>query len=172
VVAQVSAPQDAEIAKLNNELNKTYVFYGKRGRVAKERQVLQDAEAGKLAPAVLSQRAASKSSALYNNAMWDLVDAIEQKKVKLKDVKEEDLPAELKDMSLDERQAYVAKKAAQRKAIQKKIQELAQARKAYVAEQRKKEAGAEKPGAPTLEKAIVDAVRDQAAKKDFKFDPE
>ena len=168
-VVHITAPQDAEIAKLNTALNGTYVYYGRKGKEAKERQVAQDEAAADLAAPVLVQRAAAKSSALYNNAMWDLVDAIEQKKVKLEDLKDEDLPAELRKLKPAERKAYLAKMAKQRSDIRAKIQALAKARKLHVAAEMKKRAAAD-GAADRLDDAIVKSVREQAKKKDFKFE--
>ncbi len=168
-VVHITAPQDAEIAKLNTQLNATYVYYGRRGKEAKDRQVAQDEAAAKLAAPVLVQRAAAKSSALYSNDMWDLVDALEKKKVKLEDLKDEDLPAELRKLKPEERKAYIAKMAKQRAEIRAKIQKLADARKRYVAAEMKKRANAD-GGANRLDDAIVDSVRKQAQKKDFKFE--
>jgi hypothetical protein len=74
-VARVNAPQDAELARLSLELNKTYVAYGKEGRVAAQRQVAQDSNAGTVSASSVATRAKAKASAAYNNSGWDLVDA-------------------------------------------------------------------------------------------------
>ena len=70
-VAQVDAPMDQEIARLNEALNATYVGYGSEGGRAKERQVAQDKNASGMSPASLATRAASKSSGFYDNSGWD-----------------------------------------------------------------------------------------------------
>ena len=62
-VAHVAAPQDGEIVKLSEELNKTYVRYGTHARLAAENQVAQDKNASAAAPAASVQRAVTKSSA-------------------------------------------------------------------------------------------------------------
>lgn len=169
---QISAPQDKEIAELNAKLNTTYIAYGAFGQKGAERQLKQDAESSKLAGAVLSQRAASKVSGYYSNARWDLVDALEQKKVKLEDLKDADLPENMRKMSMDERRAYVDKQAKQRVAIRAKIQKLADARKTYVAAEMKKlaEADGAAAAAESLDQAIVKTVREQAGAKNFKFE--
>ena len=108
-----------------------------------------------------------KASGLYRNADWDLVDGLKEGVVKkLEDVKEEDLPDELKKLKPAERQAYVDKKAADRKSLQEKIKELSQAREKHVETELKKvRAG----GANTLDRAIIEGVRKQAATKEFEF---
>ena len=47
--------------------------------------------------AVAVKRAVSKSSRLYNNAKWDLVDAIETEEVVIEDLDSESLPDTLKE---------------------------------------------------------------------------
>jgi hypothetical protein len=69
----------------------------------------------------------------------------------------------MKKMSKAEREAYVKAHAKKRLEIQAKIKALGGERKKYIADKRK--AGA---GKDTLGKAITEAVREQAARKNFK----
>ncbi len=159
-VAHVEAPQDAEIAKLNEELNHTYVWYGRNAEMKRQNQAAQDANAfreEKSGAAV--QRAAAKASANYYQADADLVDAAKEKSFDLAKVKEEELPAEMKSLKPEERQAYVEGKAKQRADIQKKILDLTKQRETYVAEKMKAE------GKKTLDTAVAEAIREQAGKK-------
>ena len=71
-----------------------------------------------------------------------------------------DLPEEMKKMTVEERQAYLAKKTAERAEIQKKVLTLNKEREAYVASQRKESAKND-----TLDTAMVKALRTQAEKK-------
>lgn len=164
-VAQVNAPQDAEIVKLSEKLNTTYVRYGKGSDAAFANQAAQDMNAAQAAPAAAATRAVTKSSSrLYCNSDWDLVDAIEQKKVKLEDVKKEDLSPELAKMTLEELKAHVEKQTAERKATQEKIVSLNKEREAYVAAELKKKGEGE-----SLDTAMVKAIRSQAQKQQFVF---
>ena len=166
-VVHIEAPQDAEIAKLSAELNKTYIAYGTEGRVAYERQARQDMNAMSLAPAsgAVVQRAVAKSSVNYNNAGWDLVDAAKDKDFKLSEVKAENLPAEMQKMSESERKEFVEEKARERSELQAKIQTLNAEREKYVTEQRKQQSATN-----TLDAVVITAVREQAGKRSFKFE--
>ncbi|HEX2746733.1 MAG TPA: vWA domain-containing protein [Verrucomicrobiales bacterium] len=167
-VAQVSAPQDTEIVKLSEKLNKTYVRYGKSAGYAAENQIAQDNNAKAAAPAAGVARALTKSCArIYDNSGWDLVDALDQKKVKLEEVKKEELPAELAKLSAEELKAHVEKQAAGRKAIQEKIQSLNKDREAYIATELKK-----KGEGQSLDVAMIKAIRSQAQKQQFSFPEE
>ena len=166
-VVTIEAPQDKEIAKLSVELNKTYIAYGAGGRVASDRQAAQDVNAMSLAPAsgAVVQRAVAKSSANYNNANWDLVDAAKSKDFKLETVKSDALPAEMQKLSEPERKEFVEKKSKERSALQAKIQKLNTEREKYVASQMKSQSATN-----TLDVVVTTAVREQAAKRQFKFE--
>lgn len=168
VIPDIAAPQDEELVKLNEELNKTYIAYGNADmrKKAQERQVAQDQNAAQANLAANASRIAFKGTGLYNNARWDLCDALSQKLVKLEDLKEEDLPEELQKMKPEERKTYIENMVAKRNEVQAKIKEVSTARGAYIAEERKKLAASTDN---TLDKAVIDAVRVQAAELDFEF---
>ena len=183
-VASIAAPQDKGLAQLSDALSKTYIPYGEEEQRKKfsQRQGQQDANAAKAAAGAAASRAGFKASTLYRNPAWDLVDALEEDKVKLEDLKDGMLPEGMREMSLEERKVYVAKVAAERKQIQEKIRKLGEVRTTYLAVQHEKlrvaaAAAAEAaPGevpaapAPSVGEAILDAVREQAAEKNFKLD--
>jgi hypothetical protein len=162
-VAHIAAPQDDEIARLGVELNKTYLGYGRSGDSAKKRQEAQDTNAGASIGSATT-RAVSKASRLYDNSGWDLVDGTKQGKVKVEEMKEEELPAELRGKSATERKALVDAKAKEREALQARIQKLDQERRKYVADKQKAQAA---EGADTLDQAILKSVRTQAEAQSF-----
>lgn len=162
----IAAPQDTEIAELGIKLNDTYVAYGHIGNMARERQSAQDRNAGSASKEAAVQRAVTKSSVNYMNTAWDLVDALAANKIKLEELKAKDLPENMQKMTAKERKAYIETQAKQRTEIQKKIQQLNEQRKKYVAEEMKKR---QKQG-NTLGSAIIQAIRQQAKKKSFTFD--
>jgi hypothetical protein len=167
-VVAIPAPQDTEIARLGVELNKTYIPYGKMGREGLARQAAQDANAATASPAALVTRSVSKgSSTVYCNDAWDLVDAIKNGKCKLDDVKDEDLPENLRKLDKAGRQAQVDDAGKQREAIQKRILDLNKAREAFLVAERKKQA---EEGKETLDSAILKAVRAQAARANIRFE--
>ena len=80
-------------------------------------------------------------------------------------MKVEDLPEEMKKMTVDERKAFIAKKKTERIACQTKIQELTKERASFV-EAKLKEQGED---GDTLDKVVVQTVREQAEAKGYKF---
>jgi hypothetical protein len=166
-VPHIAAPQDKQIAELGEEMNKTYIPYGKSGRASAARQKKQDANAESAAPGAMTQRAVYKSSGNYDNAGWDLVDA-EKNGVKMEEVKAEELPENMRKMSVKERKAYVETQSKKRAEIQKKIQKLNEERKKYVAD--KQAELAKSNDKDTLDQAMIKSAREQAKRKNFKFE--
>lgn len=163
-VMVVAAPQDADIERLGNELNATYIGYGAHGGEYKERQVAQDSNAVAAEQGASVQRAMSKASAAYSNSSWDLVDGLANGSVDLE--KNDGLPEEMKKMSVADRKAFVEQAAGKRKEIQARIHALSMEREKFVAGEMKKQ-GAE--GGDTLDRAMIKTVRAQAETRGYAF---
>lgn len=161
----VATPYDDEIAKLNDRLNNTYVYYGTQGRTKKEVQVAQDSNAKSYGQSNSAERAISKSSHAYDNTVWDLVDASKNDAKAIEKAKDEELPAEMKGMTTAERKTYVAQKSEERARIQKEIQTLAVKRQNYIAENTKSTDESQ-----MLDAAMIKAIRQQAKTKNFSWD--
>jgi hypothetical protein len=162
-VVQIAAPQDAEITKLNGELNKTYVAYGRFGQEGAANQAVQDANAAKAGAGVFSSRLYTKGNAQYRNDRWDLVDAVNNGTAKLEELKAEDLPEEMKNLNLEEQKKFVAAKQQERNALQEKLNHLVKERADYVAAETKKQAQNDK----TLGAAVAPMVWEQAERIGF-----
>ncbi|MCE2956887.1 MAG: vWA domain-containing protein [Bacteroidota bacterium] len=128
----IATPYDDKIAECNDRLNRTYIYYGSQGQSKKEMQSVQDSNAGRYGQANEVERAISKSSHAYKNSSWDLVDAAKDDEEIIYEAEEASLPKEMKGMNAQQRKAYVAKKAAERRAIQNEIQELSKKRQEYI----------------------------------------
>ena len=161
----IAAPQDDEIARLSGEMNRTYIAYGKDGAGGKARQEEQDLNAAGVSGEVMAQRAAAKAAPQYSNSAWDLVDARKAGAVKLEELPEAELPAEMKKLPAAERDGYVAAMQKKREALQERIARLHRERERYVKDKLKGQAAAD-----TLDAAIIKALRGQAAGKKFSFD--
>lgn len=160
----INTPYDDQLNQLSQELNKTYIAYGAEGEVAQERQMVQDSKAKKMSASAGAARAQAKSSALYRNSRWDLVDA--DKEGKLEDISADELPSEMQQMSPAERKKYVAGKAKERKEIQDKINTLSKKRNDYIKQEIAKQ-GKKKDGA--FDDALRGALRKQAKRKNINF---
>ena len=168
-VAQITAPQDDEIRRLSEEMNRTYVAYGRSGGAGLARQKKQDAAAASLGGSVAAERAVAKAvaAAPAASADWDLVSAQASGRGDVAAMEAEDLPDDMRDMTKAERKAHVDKLAKERADLQAKIEKLAGERRDYVA---KKEAEQAAEGQATLGGAMIKAVRAQAESAGFEFD--
>ena len=168
-VVQIDAPQDVEIARLNEQLNDTYIPYGPAGEQGKGRQITQDRNAAAYGQANVAQRVAAKASKQYDNAAWDLVDAVRESAVDLEKIVTTDLPEAMQNMTAEQRQQYVREKTEQRQTIQQQIADLNEQRKTYIAQEMKKRGDSNHS---TLGAAVIQAVRQQAEKKNFAMPPQ
>ena len=163
-VVHIKTPYDDIIIKLNRKLNKTYVSYGALGSSKREMQSLQDTNAMELEEAVAVKRAVSKSSRLYNNKNWDLVDAHADKDFNLDDINKNELPVELQGKSKKEITSYIETKKIERKEIQQKIQDYNAKRETYIVKNKTETTSGE------LENAMLRAIKKQAEVKNYRWE--
>ena len=161
VIVVIKSPFDDQISTLNTKLNQTYIPYGREGKVGQQRQAVEDSNAG----GNLMMRSRSKVSEYYDNASWDLLDALENGRVTLESLSNDALPEVMRSMTLTEKRAYVAAKKAERESIKKTIRELSQKRNEYIEQQRK---ASTSKGENTLDSVIIQSLRQQLAAKGFK----
>ena len=159
----VASPYDDIILQLNIRLNNTYIPYGNRGRKKVAMQLEQDANAAGYSKANAVSRTVSKSSHLYKNSTWDLVDAEESEDFSYEELEKEELPSELQNKSTAEIKAYVEQQRNERESIQNEIAELNEKRRKFVAKQKKE-------GGNGLESAMLDALKKQAQKKNYTWE--
>jgi len=109
-IVHIDTPFDDKILKLNGELNKTYITFNKAGVVKKELQEAVDTQNAVADKKAMVNRAATKSSANYYNASWDLLDAAENKEFDWEKLKKEELPKEIQELDEEGRNAWIEKK--------------------------------------------------------------
>lgn len=163
-VVHIDTPYDKVIIELNSKLNKTYVSYGAMGLDRMLSQSKQDENAMEMEKGVAVKRAVSKSSRLYKNKKWDLVDAIEDTEFEISEIAIDELPKELKDKSQSEIETYISEKKTERTRIQKEIQEFNKKREAFIAKNQKEGSKGE------LENAMIEAIKRQAENKNYKWE--
>lgn len=163
-IVHIITPYDAEIIILNKKLNRTYIYYGNKGASKFKVQYDQDINAETLNEVVVVKRAISKSSRLYNNSSWDLVDADKKKPIDYTKIEKKKLPKYLQNKSAKEIQKYVDKQAKKRKEIQNKIKELGEKRRKHIAENQKKNSKKNE-----LESVLIKAIKKQAARKNYNW---
>ena len=165
-IARIDAPQDAELAKLNEALNKTYIGYGPQGGEAMARQAVQDKNAMGMSAGSMATRTAAKASAAYDNSEWDLIDAKKTGK-KVADMPAAALPPPMQAMKPAEREAFVEEKSKERAELQAKIGKLAKDRESFVAAETKKQAS---KGGKSLDDAVIESAKSKAEASSYVFE--
>ena len=159
----IPSPYDDKIDRLNTQLNTTYIEYGSEGKKRKETQAAQDAESESYGAANKVNRAVSKSTHVYQNKSWDMVDAAEDKSFDVTKVTKDQLPDAMKNMTDDQKKNYVKQKTIEREKIKLEIQELNKQRTTFLLAQKTNEKD------NMLDKSMIHAIKVQAEKKNFKF---
>lgn len=163
--AVVATPFDEQLAALSAAMNPTYVPYGAQRQVWVQNQAAQDGNAVGMNPAAAAERCQTKACGLYWNAHWDLVDACEDPKFELDKVKKEDLPEELRTLTLEGLRAHIATQKQKRAAIREQVESIAAQRDAFLAAERAR-SGAD--GQRRFETVVLEAVRQQAEARGFR----
>ncbi len=163
---QIETPHDKVLLELNLKLNATYLPYGIHGATGAANQQEQDRAADGMGAASEASRVAAKATALYDNARWDLVDAVGQGQVEVKDLKETALPPAMQALPAGERPAFVEKTRDDRAKVQRQINEVQAARETFLREARAQATG----GKTALDDAVRTAIEEQAKAKGFAFE--
>ncbi len=159
----IVTPYDDIIIRLNAELNDTYIHYGAQGYSKSRMQATEDSNAAQMDEEIVVKRAVSKSSRIYNNASWDLVDASKSKNFKYDKVEKKSLPKELRGKTTAEIKVYVERQAKKRTEIQYEINELNEKRKKFIAEQKNNNLE------DNLENAMIKTIKKQAKRKNYSW---
>lgn len=166
VATHIPAPQDDEILQLGGQLNDTYMAYGRQGQASIARQKGADMSSAKMSKKVAIERMQLKSKKSYDNRGWDLVDAQDKDTDFLAKQSEENLPAQMRGKSLEEKKAMVAANAAKRAEIKAKIAKLEAERATFIKNEKAKTGETD---APSLDSELMKSTRKTAAKKGYKF---
>ncbi len=129
----VSTPVDADIARLNAAVAATVVPYGEakqQREVASKMSRARDTAAPAAAERLSYMKSAEGGKAVSGRG--DLVADLAEGQVKLADLKDEDLPADLRDKTPAEREAIVQANAQKRAELQTQLDELLKQRQAHL----------------------------------------
>jgi Mg-chelatase subunit ChlD len=158
----VATPYDKRLGEINTEMAKTTLVYG---GAAQQRADKDKADgATKLAAPTAADRAAynAKSGQV---ASYDLLDSIKKGKVKLEDLKKDQLPKELQGKTLKEQKAHLEKLDKRRAELNKECLDLDKKRSDFIATKLKE---AKDGGKNVFDNQVLEILRKQAKK--YKID--
>ncbi len=124
-------PFDAQLVELTTAVNGTYLPFGQDGQASWANQAVQDENAINMNPDAAANRAMCKNGALYVCG-WDLVDASQQEGFDLAAVEVDQLPEDMRAMTLEQRAAHIETAATERAEIQRRIADVGVQRQAWI----------------------------------------
>jgi Mg-chelatase subunit ChlD len=126
-IVTVSTPYDTELAKINSELARSTLAYGRRRRESRAKA----ATALALPAPAAAERAAFKSK-MGETSSDDLLDDIKAGKVQLESVSKDVLPEELKGLSKAQQRTFLKQLDQRRQTLMKQAGQLDQKRGAFI----------------------------------------
>jgi len=162
----IESPFDEKIRQLNSQLNQTYLAYGSQKSYYLNNQLVQDKNSSQYGSGNEVERTVTKSSHLYKNEKWDLVDAMGEKGFDITTIKDDNLPEEMIGMTPLEKEEYINQKESERTIIQEEIKKLNIKRLAYIEQQKSDQ----DPKSNALDQAMLTAIIEQAEAKQFVFE--
>jgi Mg-chelatase subunit ChlD len=155
-VVAVATPFDKRLSEINADLTRSTVCYG-TWQMQQEGQAKANAALQLAAPAA-AERAAFNAKK-DQNAHFDLLDAVKQNRVKLEELKKDQLPPEMQKMTLAEQKAHLEKIEKERTELRKEAVELDKKRSDFIARKL-----AETKGKDGFDQQVLEMLRKQATK--------
>jgi Mg-chelatase subunit ChlD len=164
-VQAISTPYDTKLAELAVKVGKTYVTYGTKDKRDANISAQSSVEVSVSARAPMGAQADRAVNKAVNSYQYDgdLVQDVENERVKIEDVKKNDLPEDLQKLSIAERKKEIDRRINERKKIRAEILELSKQRDAYIAAERKKLGQTN-----GFDTAVAQALREQLLRKGIK----
>ena len=164
-------PFDHDIAELSKALDKTRIFYGDaqqiekmEARTKRSNTIYEAAATSAVARrTIFNSRKAGATNFLGTQ---ELVHDVATGRVNLEHLDKQQLPAELKGLDAGQLKARIAAQMERRKALQLRIDNLAQLRQAYI---EKKVRQQKDKGAGSLDAQIYKCIQTQAAAKQIHY---
>lgn len=165
-MAAVTTPVDDALARLNRELAATVVPYGD-AQARRELEAKRDLALDAPAPAAASRLGYLAREGRVNAGRRDLLDAVKDGLVKASELAAEALPEPLRALDAAKRDAWVARKLEERRALQTRAVELAREREAHLEAARARRAAG---GEAAFDDEVLATVRAQAAEKGITYE--
>jgi hypothetical protein len=158
---QIAAPMDAEIDRLNAALSGTVMPYGGHAEQEVVREKARLAEAAPAAASAARHSFLAKKGGSIVTGGGDLLDDVRGGRVKLEEVKRDELPSELQSVAPEQRAQVLATREKERDVIKSQLDRLVKERATYVrGEEQKRRAAGGKDG---FDAEVMKAVKTQAA---------
>jgi len=164
-----TTPVDAELARVGAELNRTVVPYGNASRQSEVRSkeaLAAGASADRLVYLNVDRADFGAKAVVTGEGelVWDVVN----RKVKLEEIPDSDLPVQLQSMTLQARKDFIDQQFSKRKDLQIKVDELATQRDKLVKAEMEKLIAA--GYADSFDAKVAEMIQDQAKRLGIHYD--
>jgi Mg-chelatase subunit ChlD len=165
-VAVISTPMDKELSGLNERIGATLIPYGNSKLQA---EVHAKYAAAKSAPvsAMADRLSYNSKTGKAVQGRGELVDALNDKSLKLEEIDQKQLPTELQKLDRNELHKRISKARDERADLQKQIVEVSKKREAYIQSENKRLAAEGKGDA--FDQKVTETLHAQAAKKGISY---
>ena len=165
-VAVISTPMDKELSRLNERIGATLIPYGD-SKLQAEVHAKYTAAKSALVSAMADRLSYNSKTGKAVQGRGELVDALNDKTLKLEEIDQKQLPTELQKLDRSELQKRIAKTRDERADLQKQIVEVSKKREAYIQSENKRLAAEGKGDA--FDQKVAETLRAQAAKKGISY---
>ena len=162
-VAVVATEYDKRLDEINRELSRSTLTFGD-ARQQREDRAKSEAGASLAAPAAAERAAYNAKNGQV--ASYDLLDNLRRGTVKLEDLKKDQLPPELQNLTPKEQKEYLDKLEKRREELRKECLEL-DSKRADTLAQKQKDLAAK--GQAGFDAQVLDILRRQAKKYDVNY---
>ncbi|HEY1045898.1 MAG TPA: vWA domain-containing protein [Bacteroidia bacterium] len=162
-VKEIATPYDSLLGTMGQTFNTTYWGFGNNASFYVSNQTIQDKNANSKGKSAGVARIAAKTTSVYSNTKWDVVDAFQADSTWLEKTKEEELPEKMRGLTIDEKKTMIDSLTKSRNDIKNEIARLNKLRLEYIA------ANTPKSAEKTLGMALIEAIHRQAGMKGFVF---
>jgi Mg-chelatase subunit ChlD len=161
----VATPFDKDLAQINAKLTKETLVYG----AVEEQEAGKKTKAAQLAQptAVQADRAAFYANSA-RGASYDLLESVKNGRVKLEDLKKEQLPPELQKLTLAEKKTYLKKLDERRTDLNRQAVALDKKRQAYIVQKQAEDA--RNRGRDTFDNQVLRILQRQAARNNIRYE--
>ena len=164
----ITTPLDGELSRLSGELSRTVVPYGKATTQAEVRSKMAAAERADADRVVyLNVDRAEFGAKVVVTGQGELIWDVVNRKIKLEEIPESDLPVQMKAMTAEQRTTFVAEQFEKRKELQIKVDELASKREAMVKTEMEKIAVTNRD---SFDVKVAEIIQAQALRRGIQYD--
>jgi Mg-chelatase subunit ChlD len=168
-VVAVATPFDKDLAKINSELASSTLTYG-HARMRALGEARREATLAMPAPAAADRAAYSGTAkgAGLGGSTYDLLDAVKTGKVKLKELKKDELPTAMQKLSPKEQEEHLKKVEKRRAELNTRAADLGKKRAEFIAKKLREDG--KNPARDTFDGQVLQILQRQATRVNIRYE--